>query len=421
MYTVEYKHIFLKSLLLAAIATLIFLPQANSQVYTLDQVLNRIEQNNPALLAYQKRMIALDEAAKGARAWPAPKTGLEVDMLPYEVTNYSTGSLRFSYMQDFPNPKRNLLRERYMKSMSVSEYYGGEFRKVELFANAKESFFKLYVAKRRISVLQESSDVLQLMIDLATKQLAITQGPLAPVYRLKARLIENETMIIHEKNIIRTYVSNINYLMNDDVNQTWDIDTTGLFRNYRTTNSYLLADSFTQNRSDILKIGSEIQTAKFNQQFISTRNKPDFGARIQHNQRLSNMPSSFSVMGTMTIPSAPWSAKSYKSEVRSLDYRIEAMEEDKRNMINMAMQTVKMYLIELESEYRELDNYSDKIIPAYQKGLDASLLAYGQNTNDMNMTLMAWDDLLMSKMEYLKHLDTYFKIQTEYEKALQIR
>jgi cobalt-zinc-cadmium efflux system outer membrane protein len=141
----------------------------------------------------------------------------------------------------------------------------------------------------------------------------------------------------------------------------------------------------------------------------------------EHYQRFGSTPNAFAIMGTMTIPSAPWSARSYKSEVRALDYRISAMEQDKKNMVNMAMQMIKMYLIELESENRELDNYADKVIPSYKKSLDASILAYGQNTNDMNMTLMAWDDLLMSQTEYLKHLDNYFRIQTEYEKELQIR
>ncbi len=392
-----------------------------AQKYSLNDVLNKIEQNNPSVLAYQNRINAVNENAKGARAWAPPKTAVEWDMLPYTL-DYSKGSmLRFSATQDFPNPKRNYAKENYMKSIAATEKNAGEFHKVELFAEAKQTYYKIYISQRKIAVLQESGDALKLMIDLGTKQMAITKGDLAPIYRLKARLTENETMIVHEQNMIRALQASLNYLMNEDINQTFDIDTSGLAKDYRGLNTYLNIDSLDCKRSDIMRMNSEINTAKLNQTFISLRGKPEFGMKLEHYQRFGSMPNAFAVMGTMTIPSVPWSAKGYKSEVHALDYRIASMEQDKKNMVNMAMQMIKMYLIELESEYKELDNYTNKVIPAYRKGLDANILSYGQNTNDMSMTLMAWDDLLMSQMEYLRHLDNYLRIQTEYEKELQIR
>lgn len=394
---------------------------AYAQKYTLNDVLNKIEQNNPSVNAYQNRINAINENSKSARAWAPPKTAVEWDMLPYNL-DYGKGSmLRLSAMQDFPNVKRNYARENYMKSMAVSERYAGEFHKVELFAEAKETYYKIYISQRKIAVLEESGNALKLMIDLGTKQMAITKGELAPIYRLKARLTENETMIVHEQNMLQSLQATLNFLMNEDVNQTFEIDSSRLVKDYRGLNTFLKIDSLDCKRSDLMRMNSEINTAKLNQNFISLRGKPEFGMKFEHYQRFGNMPSAFAVMGTMTIPSAPWSAKGYKSEVRALDYRIAGMEQDKKNMVNMAMQMIKMYLIELESENKELDNYAFKVIPAYKKSLDANILAYGQNTNDMNMTLMAWDDLLMSQMEYLKHLDTYFKVQTEYEKELQIR
>jgi outer membrane protein, heavy metal efflux system len=394
---------------------------AYAQKYTLNEVLNKIEQNNPSVLAYQNRINAATENAKGARAWAPPKMAVEWDMLPYNL-DYNKGSmLRISAMQDFPNPKKNYAKESYMKSLAASEKYAGEFHKVELFAEAKETFFRIYISKRKIDVLQESGEALKLMIDLGTKQMAITKGELAPIYRLKARLTENETMILHEQNMVRSLQATLNYFMNEDVNQTFEIDTSGLMKDYKGLNTFLNIDSLDCKRSDLMRMNSEINTMKLNQNYIALRGKPEFGVKGEHYQRFGSMPNVFAITGTMTIPSAPWSAKGYKSEVRALDYRIASMEQDKKNMVNMAMQMIKMYLIELESENKELDNYSLKVIPAYRKSLDANILAYGQNTNDMNMTLMAWDDLLMSQMEYLRHLGNYFKIQTEYEKELQIR
>jgi outer membrane protein TolC len=131
-----------------------------AQKYTLNDVLNKIEQNNPSILAYQNRIDAAIENAKSARAWAPPKAGVEWDMLPYNL-DYDRGSmLRLSAMQDFPNAKRNSAKESYMKSIAFSEKYAGEFHKVELFAEAKEVYYKIYISQRRIAVLRESGDAL---------------------------------------------------------------------------------------------------------------------------------------------------------------------------------------------------------------------------------------------------------------------
>ena len=35
--------------------------------------------------------------------------------------------------------------------------------------------------------------------------------------------------------------------------------------------------------------------------------------------------------------------------------------------------------------------------------------------------VLAWDELLMAQMEFIKHLETLLKVQAEYEREAQIR
>ena len=403
-----------------AIAVMFSLPTISfAQHLTLNDVLNRIERSNPALLAYQNRISAANELVKGAGAWMPPMASVEWDNVPYTLNN--TSQLKFGIGQTFPNPKRIEAEKKYVSSISIAERNDAEFNKVALFAQAKENYYKLYISKLKISLLEENTKIIKLMISLAEKQMAISKGDMASIYRLRAKQVENETMIVHEQNAMRVYTVTLNYLMNENTEREFEIDTTNLMRNYRSLRTYSRLDSIEVWRNDILKINSQIATLKLNQSFIALRNRPEFGVRAAHYEQFGGMPNMFSVMGTMTIPSAPWSAKGYKSEVRSMDYSIAALEQDKQNLVNMTRQNIKMYSIELESEYKELDNYTQRVIPAYRKSLDASFISYGQNTNDMNMTLLVWDDLQTAQMEYLKHLDTYFKIQSEYEREMQIR
>ena len=135
----------------------------------------------------------------------------------------------------------------------------------------------------------------------------------------------------------------------------------------------------------------------------------------------TRMPNMFSIMGTMTIPFASWSARGYKSNVNAMKYNIIADEQIKQNMVNMTYQKIKMLSINMNSEYLQTDNYSKKIIPAYQKSVEANLLAYGQNTGSLSMVLLAYNDLQMAQLEYLNHLQLLLNVQVDYEKEMQMQ
>ncbi|CAN5417494.1 hypothetical protein BH10BAC1_BH10BAC1_06940 [soil metagenome] len=391
-----------------------------SQTISLDEVLTKIEKNNLLLLSYEKKIKANDELVDGAGAWMSPKLSAEWDDIPYQFDAQKT-QLKIALSQDFPNPKKIEAKENYLKSIASIDKNEAEFYKIGLFTQAKEAYYKRYITEKKIKVLQESITIMQMMLTLSEKQMAISKGDLGAVYRLKARLTENETMLIHEQNMVRTQTATLNYLMNVDLSQNFEIDTQHLMKNYRLLKSDMKMDSLDCKRSDIMRMNSVINSMKLNQTVMSMRSKPEFGVRVANYTKFGGRADAYSVMGTMTIPIAPWSSKGYKSEVKAMSFSIDAMEQNKQNMVKMAQQMINMFLIELESEYKELDNYTMLVIPAYKNSLDANLLSYGQNTNDLNMTLMAWDDLQMAQMEYLKHLDTYFKIQAEYEKEVQIR
>ncbi len=150
------------------------------------------------------------------------------------------------------------------------------------------------------------------------------------------------------------------------------------------------------------------------------KSSPEFGVRARNYFPYGGS-LMYSVEGMMTIPIAPWSAKGFKSEGKSMGLEIEAMEQDKQSMFNMANQNVTMLLIKMNSANKELDNYTRFVIPAYKKSLDANILSYKQNTNDLFMTLLAYDDLQMTELDYLMQLSSYLNIQAEYEKEVQIR
>src|SRR5947209_809982 len=93
---------------------------ASAQQYSLPDVLNKIEQQNPQLLSYRNSIKSANERAKGARAWMPPRATAEWDDVPYNYDlGYRTSQLRFAASQDIPNARRNNARAGYLQSLAA--------------------------------------------------------------------------------------------------------------------------------------------------------------------------------------------------------------------------------------------------------------------------------------------------------------
>ncbi len=209
----------------------------------------------------------------------------------------------------------------------------------------------------------------------------------------------------------------INILMVRDVNTTFEIDTLIQPKFYATASTDTAGIS---NRSDIEAMSKYIQSMQLEQKVMKLGTRPDFGVNAQHMQMLG-MPSQWSVMGMMTLPIVPWSSKMYSSEVKSIEYQIQAMELEKQNMELMAKRMFSEKLTLLNYENGQYLNYKNEIIPAFENNLQANLLAYKQNTGDFFVLLDAWEMVLMKKMEMLDKLFNILKLEAEYEYEKEIR
>ncbi len=209
----------------------------------------------------------------------------------------------------------------------------------------------------------------------------------------------------------------LNILMVREVNTPFQIDSTVSPHNY----SFSITDtSRVANRSDITATSKYIQSMKLEQRVMKIGVRPDFGVRAEHMQ-MFGMPNQWSVMGMMTLPIVPWASKMYSSEVKSIDFQIQSMEQEKQTMELMATKMLAEKLIMLYYENVQYQNYIKNIIPAYENNLQANLLSYKQNTGDFFVLLDAWEMVLMKKIEAYDRLFNILKLEAEYEYEREIR
>ncbi len=129
----------------------------------------------------------------------------------------------------------------------------------------------------------------------------------------------------------------------------------------------------------------------------------------------------FNLMGMFTIPIAPWSSKEYKSNIAAGNFEIKEFEENKKSIANEVSRKFQSLVCQIKNKKQQLVLYEKNIIPALQNNYKLTLLAYKQNTEDLFVVLDALQTLKMSQLEYLNQLQDLLRLQTEYEKELQIR
>ena len=377
-----------------------------SQTLSLDSVLNHIEKNNTSILSYQNKILAAKEMAKGAKSWMPPTLSLEFD------------SATIGISQMLPNTRKQNAKKDYLKSLATLESNDASYLKNKFFEAAKIAYYERYISEKKAKVLQENIRTLKLMIEISELQIAYNKSNLQSVYSALAKLYTQESMFMEEIAMIEESTIALNYLMNENLENKFAIDSIIYLKNYISNTPDTSRETLEYNRSDIQKMNNSIYSMELNKKVSMAESNPDFGVMVERNNTPTNK-HPFMVGLTMTIPILPWTSKMYKSEIRAMDFQISAMEQEKHGMLNMASQMIKMKLVKLNSNYNIIDNYTDRIIPSYNKNFEINLLAYQQNTSELLTVLMAWDDLQMAKMDYLDILENTLKIEAEFEKELE--
>jgi len=399
--------------------------QAQDTSYiSLKKLLQQVETNYPSIIQYQYNIQSIQAKADGAKSWMPPTFSTGIMRFPYNFSMISEkndpmnqAGIAFSLEQMIPNTSKLNAKKSYISSLAEIEKSKSEWTKNELRREAKILYYNRYVTEKKQIILNESEEILQLLITTSEAKFSSNQSQLQTIYKAKARLAELNNMLLMLDGMIAESNIGLNILMVRDVKTPFEIDTLIQPRNYSITTTD--TNNIT-NRSDITALSKYIQSMKLEQKVMKVGVRPDFGVRAEHAQ-MFGMPSQWSVMGMMTLPIVPWASKMYRSETKSIGFQIQSMEQEKQTMELMATRMSAEKITMLNYENAQYQSYTKNIIPAYENNLQANLLAFKQNTGDFFVLLDAWEMLLMKKLEAYDKLFNILKLEAEYEYEKEIR
>jgi len=387
-----------------------------SQVLTLDSITNTIKKSHPDLQMYDLQMKALNSYAAGAKSWDAPQIGTGLYMTPYNLAP-NMGSWMFTIQQMIPNPAKLKANQNYMQSMSSVEQQTKNYEENQLLSQAKMNYFEWLVLKQKQLILKNNEDLLAFIIKVSEARYAYEKEKLNSIYKAKAALAElNNMQLMIENDILQKRIS-LNTLMNRDKNQLFEIDTNFIIQNYE--NELVDTTTLSHQRSDIKQFNQSIQVSLLKQKFEESKRKPDFGIRYDHATAFGSQPNQFSVMGMISIPIVPWSAKMFKANIKGLIFEVQAIEKQRESALNEANGMIQSLQQQIKSKKKQVKLYQDNIISALNNNYKTTLLAYEQNTEELFMVLDAWQSLQMAQLEYMNQLKDLLLLQVEFENKIE--
>jgi outer membrane protein, heavy metal efflux system len=398
------------------------LKASGQEKLTLQQVLQKIEENHPGLKAFESRILSKDARAEGASAWMAPMAGAGTFMTPYpgaEVMDAKDkGAWMFSAEQEIPNPVKLRAKTEFLKAQSAIDLAAKGVSANELKAAGKQLYYDLLVAYRRLRYQKENLQIMNTMKKLAEIRYPYNQAGLNNVFKAEGRSYEAQNMILMTESEIKSKKFALNALMNRPYHVSYDIDTAMdvTFIPVAQLDTAYLATA----RSDIRQMDQSIEAMRLNINQMRQEAKPDFRVRFEHmSSRSAMMPKQYTLMGMISIPIAPWSSKMYTSEVKSMGFELQGMQQDRAAMLIQMTGMARSMETELQAMEKQLENYEKRILPALTKNLKVTMLSYQENKTDLAGVIDSWETINMAQMNYLNQLQAFYKMIADYERNIQ--
>ncbi|MBO3269964.1 TolC family protein [Hymenobacter defluvii] len=403
---------------------LLFLPLTTQaqlpEVLLLDTILARVERVHPRLRQYDAQAKAADAYAAGARVWMAPRVGAGPFMVPYSANRrgedmgmQSGGSVMVMAEQGLPNRARQRANESYLRSQANVDRETRAYTRNQLRADVKQNYYDWLMLQKKLHVLEKTERLMEFALRSIELRYKYGGEKLSDAYRAQAALQLHHVEEMELEGQLKERRANLNTLLVRDPQTLFYIDTT---YHLRALDRSLDTTELAQARSDVRALDQSLVRNQLQQQLERTAARPEFAVQAQHMQGLGSMPNQYTVLGTMSVPFAPWASRQYKANVAGMQLEAQALREQRADLLNQAAGKVEALNARRRAQYEQVLLYKKNVLPAVLKSYRATLLAYEQNTETFSAVLQAWETLRNTRLAAVDQEQQLLQLQVEFER-----
>jgi len=402
--------------LLLVICLMIFF-NISTKAQPVDSLVNEAVVNNPKLKSLQYRINTSEFRSKSINNLPPPNLSVEFSQVPinqYDIINQSlSNSIALSQM--FPlGGKLSAMAEVENKNTLIEEN-NFEVYKINLVAQVKMSYFSLWLIDRKIEIQKKNISLLSDFAKAIEVSFYTNRINQADVLTIQSEIVSNETQLLILEKQREAEVYKLNKLLGRDLNsknvfalEKFDSDSLELTQ---TQLEELLATS----NPSLNKMSSMIE---MNKAMITANNKeliPD----LMVQGMLMRMPKGmiltsqsdlgmldpktevmYSLMFSINLPFAPWSAGKIKYKEEELAAGINSIEQEKNDMQREMTAQLKEALVKYNTAKELTELYDNKVIPLYTNAAESQTAAYQNGKTGITTVIDSYRMLLMQTMNY---------------------
>lgn len=184
------------------------------KVVRLQDLLTEARNNNPNLLAAQKRWHATQARIPQAKGLPAPRIGIEFEEIPRGSVKLNQATIMYQIIQSLPFPGKLSLR--HQVAVKEAQVAAMAFKQVEwdVLSQLKSTYYDLFLLDRELEIQQETLIWLEQAVAAAQARYATGVASQDELLRAQAEQLEASntiTVLIHRR---QAMTAHINHLLN---------------------------------------------------------------------------------------------------------------------------------------------------------------------------------------------------------------
>jgi len=388
--------------------------QAETPRLSVEELVKEAMQNNPEILAAQKRWDVFKAKVPQAAALEDPMFGFGVVNLPYNFSfrDEDMTMKEFSISQKFPFPgKRPLMKEMAEKEAeAVSTEISGKVHQV--IRDIKAAYYELSHVYRTSEVTQRNKQILEDFAKIAEARYSVGEGLQQDVLKahIEVSKMVDELLMLDQRK--RALEAKLNLLLDRPPETPLAEPEDVVFR------------KISLPSGDLQKMAVEMNpTLRGMKKMIETKEKalalakkeyyPDFNVRFAYGQRDNgpDMKRRDMLTGMVEVNLPIFYKSKQGQKVAEAQAELQSSEAQYRAMKNEVFSMISDMDSMIHRSERKLDLYKTGIIPQASLQIQSSLSAYRVNKADF----MA---LLDSQMTLFKYELEYHQALTDYERSV---
>lgn len=395
----------------------LFLLTGTGQAQTLDSLISSLIRNHPDL----KSALAEQEIARAKQlqsgAWEPPKAGVEffnapVSGFPNPLKDQQELDYSISQMIPFPGKLSAMKEAAGFNSDMIG--HGLQVRQNQLIRQLKKAWNDLVLADELIRITEDSFQNLKRAAEIASRQYANGQSPLAPVLSLQTALSMKENDLAMAKSDRMMTEAMVNQLAGRPAELAIRTESSDIphFAGWTFTR---LADLAEENQPELKQMSAGMMMASAEKKAAEREYYPDFEIKGQYKQMLEMDKDYWSLMVGISIPVAPWSSGSAEGKVAEASARENQTRFNKESARQMIRSQVRQFLAKAESEHHHLMEFQEVIIPQATFSLESTLTAYQNGKAEFSMVMDAIRMQLEAESGYQTAKKAYLNALTDLE------